>query len=84
MTPQSVPGVRSSDELRGNRELWSLVNEQFTGTDAASKWGEPGISWGLFAVPDEHGSGCSRGAAARIVVGTRIGPGRCPWMERSR
>ena len=41
-----------SDELQRNRELWSLVNEQFTDDDASLRWAEPTISWGLFSVPD--------------------------------
>ncbi len=28
------------------------MNEQFTDGDARARWAEPGISWGLFSVPD--------------------------------
>jgi len=49
-SPDSVELL--SDELRSNRELWSSVNEQFTAGDALARWGQPGISWGLFSVPD--------------------------------
>src|SRR4051812_47469347 len=34
--------------IRHNRAFWSDVHEQFTGSDAARRWSEPGVSWGLF------------------------------------
>jgi SAM-dependent methyltransferase len=36
------------DVLTRQRELWSLVNEQFTDADADERWAEPGVRWGLF------------------------------------
>lgn len=34
------------------RALWADVHEQFTGTDAAGRWAEPEVSWGLFRHPE--------------------------------
>ena len=54
MTSEAVPRHPPSSDLHRNRELWALVNERFTGSDARSRWSEPTISWGLFSVPDEQ------------------------------
>jgi SAM-dependent methyltransferase len=48
-----VTGDAGSD-LDRSRLLWSLVNEQFTDDDAAARWEEPGITWGLFRIPEEE------------------------------
>jgi SAM-dependent methyltransferase len=39
-------------ELALNRELWTLVNERFTGPAAAALWAQREVVWGLFGVPD--------------------------------
>lgn len=52
MEHQGSPERPAGDELRGNRELWSLVNERFTAGDARERWDQPTITWGLFGVPD--------------------------------
>lgn len=35
-----------------NRELWALVNEQFTDADADPRWDAGEITWGLFRIPE--------------------------------
>jgi SAM-dependent methyltransferase len=37
-----------------NRDIWSLVNEQFTDADAETMWAAPRISWGLFRLPEDE------------------------------
>jgi SAM-dependent methyltransferase len=34
--------------IERNRELWALVNAQFTDTDADVRWASSGVTWGLF------------------------------------
>ncbi len=41
-------------DLARNRHLWSLVNAQFTDTDAVERWGTDEITWGLFRIPDRE------------------------------
>ncbi|MEO8330269.1 MAG: class I SAM-dependent methyltransferase [Candidatus Nanopelagicales bacterium] len=41
-------------ELDINRELWTLVNEQFTDESARAKWRSNLISWGLFNRPEQQ------------------------------
>jgi SAM-dependent methyltransferase len=36
------------EAIERNRALWSVVNDQFTDTDADARWTAPGITWGLF------------------------------------
>ena len=52
MANQPDPDRPPPDVLRDNRELWSVVNERFTGGDARERWDQPAITWGLFGVPD--------------------------------
>jgi SAM-dependent methyltransferase len=41
-------------EIERNRELWTLVNAQFTDADAERRWaGAAGITWGLFEHREE-------------------------------
>jgi SAM-dependent methyltransferase len=40
------------ERLLQNRELWSIVNAQFTDADAEARWAEPDIRWGLFRIPE--------------------------------
>lgn len=48
------PRSRSApSEAERNRQLWSDVNEQFTDGDAEAMWAAPGISWGLFRIPED-------------------------------
>jgi SAM-dependent methyltransferase len=39
-------------ELDRHRDLWEIVNEQFTDADADEQWATDGIRWGLFRRPD--------------------------------
>jgi ubiquinone/menaquinone biosynthesis C-methylase UbiE len=42
------------DYVARNRELWTKTNTEFTDTAAARSWGEGGIRWGVFGVPEEE------------------------------
>jgi SAM-dependent methyltransferase len=35
-----------------NRELWTLINAQYTDSEADRRWEQPDITWGLFRVPE--------------------------------
>ena len=37
-----------------NRDLWSVVNAEFTDADADVRWAETEISWGLFRLPERE------------------------------
>jgi SAM-dependent methyltransferase len=39
-------------EIALNRELWAVLNEQFTDAAAASQWSRGEVVWGLFAISD--------------------------------
>ncbi len=38
--------------IQHNRALWADVHDQFTGEDAARRWSEPDVTWGLFRHPE--------------------------------
>ena len=38
--------------LETNRALWTLVNDQYTDSDADRAWAADAITWGLFQVPE--------------------------------
>jgi SAM-dependent methyltransferase len=40
--------------IERNRDLWHLVNHQFTDGDAEARWTAPGIVWGLFRRSEEE------------------------------
>ena len=42
------------EDLLHNRELWDLVNDQFSGADGLELWGWTDIAWGLFATPESQ------------------------------
>jgi SAM-dependent methyltransferase len=44
--------VDSEGVLARNREVWRVVNAQFTDADADARWRTDEIRWGLFAIPD--------------------------------
>jgi SAM-dependent methyltransferase len=39
-------------DLGRNRDLWSVLNEQFTDAAADAAWTAPEVRWGLFGIPD--------------------------------
>ena len=41
------------DETAANRDLWTIVNAQFTDADAARAWAQDEIVWGLFDIPED-------------------------------
>jgi SAM-dependent methyltransferase len=45
--------IEPDDVLGRNRALWADVNDLFTHEDAAAKWAQPAIRWGLFEVPED-------------------------------
>ncbi len=44
----------SEDPTARNRELWAAVNERFTDADAAVRWEDPEVVWGLFRRPESE------------------------------
>lgn len=40
--------------IERNRALWASVNEAFTDADADERWRAPGVTWGLFHVPESE------------------------------
>jgi hypothetical protein len=40
------------DDLARNRDVWTVVNEQFTDEHAERAWASNELTWGLFAVPE--------------------------------
>jgi SAM-dependent methyltransferase len=46
--------ARPGDEVARHRELWSVINDQFTDRDAVARWTEGGVRWGLFRRPEEQ------------------------------
>jgi SAM-dependent methyltransferase len=49
MAPMTRP-----EDLLHNRELWDLVNDQFSGADGLELWRRTDIVWGLFATPESE------------------------------
>jgi SAM-dependent methyltransferase len=75
---QAGPG-----RIQRNRALWADVHEQFTGGDAARRWSEPGVSWGLFRQP-ESAIGALGPVSGRSVL--EIGCGTAylsAWLARA-
>lgn len=46
------PFTSSTDEVRHNRALWTLVNHRYTDAAARAMWARDGVRWGLFGRPD--------------------------------
>lgn len=46
--------IEDAGHLRRNRDLWSLVSEQFTDGEAARRWQDRRVEWGLFRVPERR------------------------------
>jgi SAM-dependent methyltransferase len=44
--------TRQQHDRAHNRQLWTIVNQQFTDTDAAARWEEVAVTWGLFRIPE--------------------------------
>ncbi|MFL6182890.1 MAG: class I SAM-dependent methyltransferase [Actinomycetes bacterium] len=40
------------DRIARNRDLWTLVNQRHTDSDAAGRWASDEIRWGLFGIPE--------------------------------
>lgn len=84
MTDGSPPATA---HLQRNRALWADVADQFTASDAASRWRAAGVEWGLFRVPEsrlgvlgdvagldvvELGSGTAYLSAHLVRAGARV------------
>lgn len=50
--PDPDPDHAAETALERNRRVWSDVNASFTDHDAVERWSEPGITWGLFHIPE--------------------------------
>ena len=51
--PGFVPDVEPwSDAADRNRELWTKANTEYTGADAAAKWAQGEITWGIWSLPE--------------------------------
>jgi SAM-dependent methyltransferase len=50
--PATVPDQARDADLARNRDLWSLLNEQFTDSAADRAWSDDEVRWGLFGTPD--------------------------------
>jgi SAM-dependent methyltransferase len=48
---EDVPVDWSEDAAR-NRELWTKINSEYTDEQAAEKWAETEVTWGIWGVPD--------------------------------
>lgn len=70
-------------ESARNRRVWSAVNARFTDADAASRWAESEISWGLFRLPERDLRILGDLAAADVL---ELGCGTAylsAWMARA-
>jgi SAM-dependent methyltransferase len=52
MAEEPATDLGRAADIAHNRELWTLLNERFTGDDADRAWRGNDLVWGLFAVPD--------------------------------
>jgi SAM-dependent methyltransferase len=69
--------------LDRNRELWAVVNEQFTDADADAMWAATEISWGLFRIPEAELGLIGDVAGARVL---ELGCGTAylsAWLTRA-
>ena len=48
----AVPEI--SDDARRNREDWTQANAAYTDANAAGKWAEQEITWGVWSVPEDE------------------------------
>ena len=44
----------TGDRIRHNRELWALVNAEFTDAEADVRWLASEVEWGLFRIPESE------------------------------
>jgi ubiquinone/menaquinone biosynthesis C-methylase UbiE len=44
--------VSWADDAALNRALWTKINSEYTDEQAAAKWAETEVTWGIWAVPD--------------------------------
>jgi SAM-dependent methyltransferase len=70
-------------ELARNRRVWAAVNEGFTDADAAARWAEDTISWGLFR-RSEHEVGALGDPAGADVLELGCGTAYLSaWLARA-
>ncbi len=48
------PAVARRQAAHVNRELWAIVNDQYTDAQAEAKWRAERMRWGIFDIPDEE------------------------------
>jgi SAM-dependent methyltransferase len=46
--------VSWADDAALNRALWTKINSEYTDEQAASKWAETDVTWGVWGVPDSE------------------------------
>jgi SAM-dependent methyltransferase len=46
--------LRVASDIEHNRNLWALVNEQYTDERAEEAWAQQEITWGLFGIPERE------------------------------
>ena len=70
------------DRLARNRDLWDLVNEQFSGAQGLALWRRDDIVWGLFETPESQ-LGVLGDVAGRDVVELGCGVAHVSaWLAR--
>ena len=72
-----------SERIRHNRMLWADVHDQFTGDDAARRWAEAEVSWGLFRHPESEIGALGEVAGQKVL---EIGCGTAylsAWLARA-
>jgi SAM-dependent methyltransferase len=75
-------GDQRQTDLARNREIWSVINEQFTDADADRAWSTDAVRWGLFGVPDTD-LGALGDVAALDVVDLACGTAYfSAWLTR--
>ena len=51
---QPEPMIATRDDLAINRDLWTVVNGEFTDASAQDAWAVEDFAWGLFRIPERE------------------------------
>lgn len=71
-----------SGDLTRNRDLWTVINDQFTDAAADGMWRSDEVRWGLFGIPDRE-LGALGEVAGRDVLDLACGTGYfAAWLCR--
>ena len=52
--PETSGGISTAQAAAVNRQVWSVVNEQFTDAQADDRWAAPEIVWGIYDRPESE------------------------------